>query len=52
MRGGSVAKVIDEQVVFSELRTRPDAAWALLLAAGYVTAPGEPPERPDEQKAT
>ena len=44
MRGGEVAKVIDEQVVFSELRTRPDAVWALLLAAGYVTSPGPVPE--------
>ncbi len=43
MRGGIVEKVIDEQVVFSELDTRVDAAWALLLAAGYVTAPGPVP---------
>ena len=44
MRGGEVEKVIDEQVVFSELATDPDAAWALLLAAGYVTSPGPVPE--------
>lgn len=43
MRGGEVAKIIDEQVVFSELRTRPNAVWALLLAAGYVTSPGSVP---------
>ena len=43
MRGGSVEKVIDEQVVFSELRTRPNAVWALLLAAGYVVAPDPVP---------
>ena len=43
MRGGEVKKLIDEQVVFSELRTRPDAAWALLLAAGYITSPGPVP---------
>ena len=43
MRGGSVEKVIDEQVVFSELRTRPNAVWALLLAAGYVVAPDPTP---------
>ncbi len=43
MRGGAVEKVIDEQVVFSELSTRPNAAWALLLAAGYVTSPGPVP---------
>ena len=39
-----MAKVIDEQVVFYELAGRPDAAWALLLAAGYVTSPGPVPE--------
>ena len=44
LSGGEVAKVIDEQVVFSELHTRPDAVWALLLAAGYVTSPGPVPE--------
>ena len=47
MRGGEVAKVIDEQVVFSELSTTPDAVWALLLAAGYVTSPGAVPEFPE-----
>ena len=50
MRGGEVRKVIDEQVVFSELRRRPNATWALLLAAGYVTSPGEPPELPTSQR--
>ena len=44
MRGGEVEKLIDEQVVYSELATRPDAVWALLLAAGYVTSPGPVPE--------
>mgnify|MGYP002623297357 CR=1 FL=1 len=43
MRGGTVRKVIDEQVVFSELAYVPNAAWALLLAAGYVTSPGPVP---------
>ena len=43
MRGGTVEKVIDEQVVFSELGTVPEAVWALLLAAGYVTSPGPVP---------
>ena len=49
MRGGEVAKAIDEQVVFSELGTRPDAVWALLLAAGYVTSPGPVPEFPEDE---
>ncbi len=44
MRGGEVAKPIDEQVVFSELATTPEAVWALLLAAGYVTSSGPVPE--------
>ncbi len=44
LSGGEVAKVIDAPWVFSELAGRPDAAWALLLAAGYVTSPGPVPE--------
>ena len=48
MRGGSVEKVIDEQVVFSELATRPNAVWALLLAAGYLRAPGPVPFNVEE----
>ena len=49
LSGGEVAKVVDEQVVFSELAGRPDAAWALLLAAGYVTSPGPVPEFPEDE---
>ena len=48
MRGGTIEKVIDEQVVFSELATRPNAVWALLLAAGYVTTPGPVPYNLEE----
>ena len=44
LSGGEVEKVIDEQVVFSELATVPNAVWALLLAAGYVTSPGSVPK--------
>lgn len=44
LNDGEVSKIIDEQVVFSELRTRPNATWALLLAAGYVTSPSKVPE--------
>ena len=43
LAGGTIEKVIDEQVVFSELRSRPNAIWALLLATGYVTSPGPVP---------
>ena len=30
-------------MVFSELARKPNAIWALLLAAGYITAPGPVP---------
>jgi hypothetical protein len=43
LSGGEVEKVIDEQVVFSELYRRPNAVWALLLAAGYVKVLGRVP---------
>ena len=43
LSGGEVEKVIDEQVVFSELYRRPNAVWALLLAAGYVKVLGKVP---------
>jgi hypothetical protein len=49
MRGGAIEKVIDEQVVFSELATRPGAVWALLLAAGYLTSPGPVPQFPESE---
>jgi hypothetical protein len=52
LQGASVEKVIDEQVVFSELGGRPNAVWALLLAAGYVTSPGPVPEFPEEEPRT
>jgi hypothetical protein len=48
LNGSNIEKVIDEQVVFSELETRPDAVWALLLAAGYLTSPGPVPENVEE----
>ncbi|MBQ9058957.1 MAG: AAA family ATPase, partial [Atopobiaceae bacterium] len=32
MRGGTIAKTIDEQIVFSELTQSSDATWSLLLA--------------------
>jgi hypothetical protein len=49
LSGSEVAKVVDEQVVFSELGARPDAVWALLLAAGYLTSPGPVPEFPEDE---
>ena len=52
MRGGTVEKLIDEQVVFGELGRRPDAAWALLLAAGYASAPGPVPRNLEDTPRT
>lgn len=40
LSGGSIQKQIDEQVVFSELETTPNAIWSLLLAAGYARPEG------------
>lgn len=36
LRGEEVEKQVDEQVVFSELSTRPDAVWGMLVASGYL----------------
>ncbi|MGN0076424.1 MAG: AAA family ATPase [Parafannyhessea sp.] len=36
--GGAITKPLDEQVVFSQLATRPNAVWSLLLATGYLKA--------------
>ena len=52
MRGGTVKKLIDEQVVFGELGRRLNAAWALLLAAGYVSAPGPVPRNLEDTPRT
>ena len=38
LSGGSVRKLIDEQVVFQDLDEDDDAVWSLLLASGYVRA--------------
>lgn len=35
---GTIQKQVDEQVVFSELSTKPGALWGLLVAAGYINA--------------
>ncbi len=50
LSGGSLTKTVDEQVVFSDLTTKPGAAWALLLAGGYLRAPSHriDPEFPGE----
>lgn len=38
LKGGSIHKILDENVNFQELENSPDAVWSLLLAAGYVKA--------------
>lgn len=44
LAGGTIRKTLDEQVVFSELETRPDALWALLLGTGYLKLLGPVPK--------
>lgn len=36
LQGGTISKVLDEQVAFGELGGKPGAVWALLLANGYL----------------
>lgn len=36
LQGGSVHKVIDEQIVYSQLSHDENAIWSLLLASGYL----------------
>jgi hypothetical protein len=38
LEGGSVERVLDENVVLSELRENEDALWSLLVFAGYLKA--------------
>ncbi len=36
LRGGTLEKEIDEQIVYGELQKRKNAVWSLLLASGYL----------------
>ncbi|MBO5537325.1 MAG: AAA family ATPase [Clostridia bacterium] len=36
MKGGSVTVPVDEQIVYNQLDTDPEAVWSLLLATGYL----------------
>ena len=38
MKGETIRVPLDEQVVYSELETSPEAVWSLFLASGYVKA--------------
>ena len=38
LQGNSIEEVINESMVFADLIKNEDAAWSLLLAAGYLTA--------------
>lgn len=37
MAGGTISRAIEENVVFADLDTSPDAAFSLLLMSGYLT---------------
>jgi hypothetical protein len=36
LKGGEVSVPVDEQIIFNQLDTNPDAVWSLLLATGYL----------------
>lgn len=38
LKGGCLKKVIDEQIVYNQLRAKESAVWSLLLASGYLKA--------------
>ena len=36
LKGGTVTVPVDEQIIYNQLDTNPDAVWSLLLATGYL----------------
>ncbi len=36
LKGGDVMVPVDEQIIFNQLDSNPDAVWSLLLATGYL----------------
>ena len=36
LKGGNVTAPVDEQIIYNQLDTNPDAVWSLLLATGYL----------------
>ena len=36
LKGGNVKVPVDEQIIYNQLDTNPDAVWSLLLATGYL----------------
>ena len=36
LHGGTVTVPVDEQIIYNQLDTNPEAVWSLLLATGYV----------------
>ena len=36
LKGGEITVPVDEQVIYNQLDTNPDAIWSLLLATGYL----------------
>ncbi|MCI9596590.1 MAG: AAA family ATPase [Firmicutes bacterium] len=41
LRGGTLEKEIDEQIVYGELPRKKNAVWSLLLASGYLKVTGK-----------
>ena len=37
LHGGTITVPVDEQIIYNQLDTNPDAVWSLLLATGYLT---------------
>lgn len=42
MRGGTLEKTIEEEIVFSNLEKTPSTVWSLLLFSGYLTLGSTP----------
>lgn len=36
LNGGTIKTRLDEQIIYTQLETRPDAIWSLFLATGYL----------------
>ena len=47
LKGETIEKMIDEQIIFSRLSRNKNAIWSLLLAAGYLKVTGMERETPD-----
>lgn len=50
LEGGSIEVPLDENVVLSDVRRRPDALWSLLVFSGYLKAQAAPPDPLGDRK--